>query len=205
MKDIDLLDEYANRNEPGEHEILRQRQKRRLIKQILWIFLKDALYHGVTLILFFLFTKRIIATELYHESGLHRNVLIIYALFATLIHAIITGFELSGDGERRRAFLQLLKTRSFSPLMALEAASPDLTRLCLCHLAFQLPYVLFYHALGFLYPYMTIVEQFYCMDAGWMELVGVGIIGALLHTFVFVLLVTVIRYKIYQRWNKERI
>ncbi len=205
MKDIDLLDEHANRNEPGEQEILRQRHKRALTKKILWFILKDILYHAVTMILFFLIVKRVINTEIYHESGLERSILIIFALIATLIHAIVTAFELSSDGERRRAFLQLLKARPFSPLLPLEVASPDLTLICLCHLGVQLPYALFYHALGFFYNRLTIVEQFYCMDAGWMELVGVGIIGALLHTFVFTLIVTVLRYGIYCRWNKEKI
>lgn len=205
MKDIDRLDEHANLYEPGEREILRQRRKRKLIKQILWTLFKNLVYHGVTMILFFLFIKRMIESEVYHESGLERNILIIFALLATLIHALITGFELSGDGERRRAFLQLLKNQPYSPLLSLNTAVPDLTVIAICHIGFQLPFVLFYHALGFFYPHLTIVEEFYCMDAGWMELTRIGMIGALLHTLVFILIVAIVRYTIYAKWNKEKI
>lgn len=205
MKDMDRWDEHASQYEPGEQELLRRRKKRLLIKRILWFALKDVLYHGVTLILFFLFAKRMIDAEVYHESGLERPILIIFSMVATLIHALITGFELSGDGERRRAFLQLLDKRPFTPLLPLETASPDLTMMTVCHLAIQLPFVLFHHALGFFYPRLTVIEQFYSMDAGWMELTRVGIIGALLHTLVFILIVTAVRYVVYCRWNKEKI
>ena len=205
MKDIDRLDEHASQYEPDEHELLLQRQKRRRIKQVLWVVGKNLLYHAATLILFFLFVSRMIETEVYHESGLERNVLIAFSVVFTIIHALITGFELSGDGERRRTFLQLLNTRTFTRLLPLEVAAPDLTLLMICHLAVQLPFALFHHALGFFYPQPTIIEQFYCMDAGWMELTRFGIIGALLHTLVFISIVTVVRYFVYSRWNKEKI
>ncbi|MBQ7397387.1 MAG: hypothetical protein IJW09_01015 [Clostridia bacterium] len=205
MKDIDRLDEHASQYEPDEREVLQQKQKRRRIKQVLWVVGKNLLYRAATLILFFLFVSRMIETEVYHESGLERNVLIAFSVVFTIIHALITGFELSGDGERRRAFLQMLNTRTFTRLLPLEVAAPDLTLLMICHLAVQLPFALFHHALGFFYPQPTIIEQFYCMDAGWMELTRFGIIGALLHTFVFILIVTVVRYIVYLRWNKEKI
>ena len=205
MKDIDRLDEHASQYEPNQGDILRRQKKKTLITKILWFALKDLIYHGVLFILFFLFVKRLIVTEMQHESTLERNILIIFSMLATLIHALITGFELSGDGERRRAFLQTLKTHSFSPLLMLNTAAPDLTLMTLCHLAVQLPFVLFYHAFGFFYPSPTIIEEFYCMEAGWMELTRIGVIGALLQTFVFIIIVTIVRYTVYSRWNKEKI
>ena len=205
MKDIDRLDEHAGQYEPKPGDILRRQKKKTLITKILWFALKDLIYHGVLFILFFLFVKRLIATEMQHESTLERNILIIFSMLATLIHALITGFELSGDGERRRAFLQTLKSQSFSPLLMLNTAAPDLTLMTVCHLAFQLPFVLFYHAFGFFYFSPTFIEEFYCMEAGWMELTRIGLVGALLQTLVFIIIVTIVRYTVYSRWNKEKI
>ena len=86
MKDIDRLDEHASQYEPDEREVLQQKQKRRRIKQVLWVVGKNLLYHAATLILFFLFVSRMIETEVYHESGLERNVLIAFSVVFTIIH-----------------------------------------------------------------------------------------------------------------------
>jgi hypothetical protein len=205
MKDIDRFDEHANLNEPSEQDILRARQKKKKFKQAVRFLIKNFLYHAVTLILFSLFVERMIETELYHETGLEKNVLIIFGLLATVIHILIAGLELSGDGESRRAFCKLLDQRPFTPSLPLKVAGPELKVIAICHLAFQLPFTLFHHLLGFYYPIPTLIEKFYCMDAGWMELTGLGIVGALLHTIVFMLGTTALRYLVYLRWKKEKI
>jgi hypothetical protein len=205
MRDIDRFDEHANLNEPSEQDILRARKKKLKFKQAVRFLIKNFLYHAVTLILFSLFVKRMIEAEVYNETGLERGVLIGFALLATVIHILITGLEVSGDGERRRAFNKLLDGRPFTPDLPLRIEGPELIVIGICHLAFQLPFALFHHLLGFFYPAPTIIEKFYCMDAGWMEMVHFGILGALLHTLVFIMGTTVLRYLVYLRWKKEKI
>lgn len=205
MKDIDRFDEHANLNEPSEQDILRARQKKLRFKQAVRFLIKNFLYHAVTLILFSLFTNRMIETEIYNKTGLERNILIGYALLATVVHILIAGLEIAGDGERRRTFNQLLDARAFTPDLPLKLEGQEWIVMGICHLAFQLPFVLFYHLLGFYYPLPTIIEKFYCMDAGWMEMVRFGILGALLHTIVFMLGTTALHYLVYLRWKKEKI
>ena len=205
MKDIDRFDEHANRNEPSEQDILRARQKKQTFRKALHFLIKNFVYHAVTLILFSLFTKRMIETEIYNKTGLERGILVGYALLATTIHIVITGLELLRDGERRRDFNKLLDQRPFTPSLPITCMLPDIKVIAICHLAFQLPFALFHHLLGFYYPIPTLIEMFYCMDAGWMEMVGVGILGALLHTLVFTLGTAVFRYFVYLQWRKEKI
>jgi len=209
MKDIDRFDEQANLNAPSEQDILRARQKKQTFRQALRFLIKNFLYHVVTLIMFSLFISRMIETEIINKTGIENRVLIGYALFATFIHILITGLELARDGERRRAFNMLLDQRPFTASLPFWLMLPELKAITVCHVVFQIPFVIFYHALGMYYqtpgaPAM-LMEKFYCMDAGWMELTGVGIVGALLHTLVFVLCTGVIRYLVYLRWKKEKI
>ena len=205
MKDIDRFDEHANRNEPSEQDILRARQKKQTFRKALHFLIKNFVYHAVTLILFSLFTKRMIETEIYNKTGLERGILVGYALLATTIHIVITGLELLRDGERRRDFNKLLDQRPFTPSLPITCMLPDIKVIAICHLAFQLPFALFHHLLGFYYPIPTLIEMFYCMDAGWMEMVRFGILGALLHTLVFTLGTAVFRYFVYLQWRKEKI
>ena len=205
MKDIDRFDEHANRNEPSEQDILRARQKKQTFRKAVHFSIKNFVYHAVTLILFSLFTKRMIETEIYNKTGLERGILVGYALLATTIHIVITGLELLRDGERRRDFNKLLDQRPFTPSLPITCMLPDIKVIAICHLAFQLPFALFHHLLGFYYPVPTLIEMFYCMDAGWMEMVRFGILGALLHTLVFTLGTAVFRYFVYLQWRKEKI
>ena len=205
MRDIDRFDEHANWNEPSEQDILRARQKKLRFKQSLRFLIKNFLYHAVTLILFSLFVKRMIEAELYNKTGLERGVLIVFSMLATAIHILISGLEISGDGERRRTFNKLLDVRPFTADLPLKLEGAELIVIGICHLAFQLPFVLFHHLLGFYYPIPTLMEKLYCMDAGWMEMVHFGILGALMHTLVFMLGTTALRYLVYLRWNKEKI
>lgn len=205
MRDIERFDEHANLNEPSEQDILRARKKKLKFKQALRFLIKNFLYHIVTLIMFSLFVKRMIEAEVYNETGLERGVLIVFALLATAIHILIAGLELSGNGESRRAFNKLLDQRPFTPDLPLRIEAPELMVIGICHFAFQLPFALFHHTLGFFYPTPTLIEKFYCMDAGWMELVHFGILGALLHTLIFTLGTAVFRYFVYLQWRKEKI
>jgi len=209
MKDIDRFDEQANLNLPSEQSILRAKRKKAAIKSGFRFLVKNFLYHLATLILFSLFISRMIEAEMINKTGIESHVLIAYALFATFIHILITGLELARDGERRREFNMLLDQRPFTPLLPLKLMLPEWTTISICHLAFQVPFVVFYHALGMYYqtpgaPAM-LMEKFYCMDAGWMELTGVGVVGALFHTLVFALCTGILRYLVYLNWKKEKI
>ena len=205
MKDIDRFDEHANQNEPSEQDVLRARQKKQTFRQAIQFLIKNFLYHVVTLIMFSLFINRMIETEIYNKTGLERGVLIGYALLATVIHIIITGLELLRDGERRRDFNKLLDQRPFTPDLPITLMLHDMKVIAISHLVFQLPFALFHHLLGFSYVMPLVIEKFYCMDAGWMEMVQFGILGALLHTLVFTLGTAVFRYVVYLQWRKEKI
>jgi uncharacterized oligopeptide transporter (OPT) family protein len=205
MKDIDRFDEDVRMNPVDQKCIDRQKRTRARIKQALMFTAQLFLFHLIVLLFYSLFVNTTIKTEIYHESGLERTILLVFSLFVTALFAIISGLQLAGDGAHRRAFSQALADSPFIPLLPLSHIYPKLAVQGICYLAFQLPFVLFHLALGFYYPQPTAIEKFYSMDAGLMEWTRVGILGAILNTLLFLVVTTLVRYLIYCRWNKEKI
>ena len=63
--------------------------------------------------------------------------------------------------------------------------------------------MIFYHFFGFSYAFPTVIDNFYVLDAGLMELTGIGIVGAILNTLLFTALHTLFRFMTYRRWKRE--
>ena len=205
MKDIDRFDEDVKNVSPDQAQIERRKRMRAQVSHALRFTGQLFLFHLIALLFFSLFINTAIQTELYHRSGLERAVLLVFSLFATLMFGLIAGLQVAGDGPRRRAFAQRLSETPFTPTLALTHILPPLATQAICYTAFQLPFVLFHLALGFYYVKPTVIEKFYSMDAGLMEWTRVGILGAVLNTLLFALVTTIVRYRIYCRWNKEKI
>ena len=205
MKDIDRFDEDVKNTPTDPAKIERQKRMREQVSHALRFTGQLFLFHLIALLFFTLFISTAIKTELYHESGLERAILLVFSLFATLLFALISGLQVAGDGPRRRAFAQCLSDTPFTPTLVLTHILPPLATQAICYAVFQLPFALFHLALGFYYERPTVIEKFYSMDAGLMEWTRVGILGAVLNTLFFVLATTIVRYLIYCRWNKEKI
>jgi len=56
---------------------------------------------------------------------------------------------------------------------------------------------------GFSYVYPTLIDKFFTLDAGFMELTGIGIVGAILSTLMFTALHAIFRFFTYRRWKSE--
>ena len=117
--------------------------------------------------------------------------------------SLFISFELSSKGELRREFTDIMKTEKMSARLLWSLSGKPIVRYGIVYFLFQLPFVIFHHFFGFEYVAPTVIDNFYTLDAGFMELTGIGILGAVLSTLMFTVLHALFRFMTYRRWKSE--
>ena len=204
MKDIDRYDDEVMRSNADEAEISRKREKRAKIKRRILFGVKLFVAHIVALIFYFCLFSTAIDAELVHETGLEDNVLAFYSTLMIFSFSLVVSLELMWNGDERREYKNILKTTPFSATDVLNRSLDSVIPFCIIYFAFQIPGAIFHHIFGYSYTAPIIIDSFYTMDMGFMELTNVGFLGALINTVLFAVFLIDIRFCVYLGWKREK-
>ena len=205
MKNIDRYDDEARLLSPDEETVVKQKKKRATIKQGLKFAIKLLICHIVGYILYVSLFGSAVDAEVYYQTGLEKVIMAWITTIAVAIISLITCFEVSRDGEKRRDFGRILDTEKMSFPLFWRLASKDIRLYTLVYFLFQIPMCIFHHIFGFYYAKPTLFEGFYTIDVGFMELTGIGFLGGLITALLFFLFYSAFRYLTYFRWSREKI
>ena len=161
--------------------------------------------HGMTWLI-----RAVAFSSIFSESqvmglSLARTILIIYSIVCVLGFSLWRAISRARDGASRRAYLDMSVERvpTAKELLRLDLKK-DLIELAV-YAGLQLPFLIFYSVLGYLYVGGTTFEGFYTMHAGIYEITKIGIIGILMDCALYFASVKLFRLPVYRQWEKERI
>lgn len=204
MGNLDRFDDEAmqrNADDAAREEI---RQKNAKIKHYMLFAGKLFLWHIVAFILYvFLFSSAADA-ESFYDTGYERKILAIFGVMATFVFSLFTSFELWGDGVAKRSYKDLLRSVKYELKIPAKMSLLGILPCSIVYFAFQIPGVIFYHIFGYSYFNPMIIDKFYTMDIGMMELTGIGIVGAVINTVLFAAFLYALRMYIYHSWKREK-
>ena len=204
MKNIDRYDDEAMRVNVDQAEVERQKEKRARIKRRMLFTVKLFGYHIVAFVLYVFLFSTASDAEVAHETGLEKNVLALVGALAIFFFALFISLELSWNGDARREFKNILKTTPYSVKLPLTLSLDAILPFSIIYFVFQIPAALFHHFFGYSYTDPIIIDSFYTMDMGFMELTGVGFLGAVINTILFAVFLIGIRFFIYRGWKLEK-
>ena len=201
MKNIDKYDEEVRNVD--EAEVQRLKQKRAEKKALIRFTAKMILYHLALCVFYIILFSPASNAEVAHDTGAEVNLLAFFCVFAISLFAFFISLELSSDGDLQREFTGLMKSHNMSFVLFYKLSGKPIIRYGIVYFIFQLPFVVFHHFFGFEYVYPTVIDNLYTIDAGLMELTGIGIVGAILNTLLFTLLHAFFRFTTYRRWKND--
>ena len=201
MRDIDKYDEEVKNVD--EEEVARIKAKTATKKSLLLFAAKLFVYHIAACIVYIIMFSPSTGAEVAHDTGGEAGLLAFFSVIAIALFSLFISFELSSKGELRRDFTELMKTEKFSLNLFRSLSGKPIVRYGIIYLIFQLPFAVFHHFFGFEYVYPTVIDNLFTLDAGLMELTGIGILGAVLNALLFSALHALFRYMTYRRWKKE--
>ena len=203
---FEKFDEEIKKEAPVDEAEEKKRKRRvKLTKRGILFTLKLFLYHFASMIIYGVALSSIVAQDIRDGMDGAGKIILLFSVFASLLFAVIIAFDLANDGEEMRSFKRLAAERKYSFVMGMRLSLTDAVIYTAIYLVFQLPFVLFYGAFGFDHILATGFEQYYIMDVGFMELTGIGILGALLNSLLFFLCLIFVRCFIYRGWDKDKI
>ena len=205
MKNLDRFDDEVRGGNIDAAELEKQKSRTARIKRSIMFFVKLFLYHFATMIVYGIVLSSTVSSDVYEERGAAKTILAVFSLLAILLFAFIISLELSSDGERKRSFLALIGGQELSPALAIKLSRTDATVYTAIYFAFQLPMCIFHHFFGFDALLVTIFEQYFIMDIGFMELSTLGIVGTVINCLLFVVPLLSFNMLTYYRWKNERI
>ena len=201
MKNIDKYDEEVKNIDT--EEVARFKAKIAERKALLLFSAKLFIYHLAACVLYIIMFSPATGAEVAHDTNGEAGILSFFCVIAISLFSLFISFELSSKGELRRDFTDLLKIESMTPKLLWSLSRKPIIRYGIIYLVIQLPFVVFHHFFGFEYVYPTVIDNFYTIDAGLMELTGIGIVGAILNTLLFTVLHALFRFMTYRRWKRE--
>ena len=201
MKNIDKYDEEVKNIDT--EEVARFKAKIAERKALLLFSAKLFIYHLAACVLYIIMFSPATGAEVAHDTNGEAGILSFFCVIAISLFSLFISFELSSKGELRRDFTDLLKIESMTPKLLWSLSRKPIIRYGIIYLVIQLPFVVFHHFFGFEYVYPTVIDNFYTIDAGLMELTGIGIVGAILNTLLFTVLHALFRFMTYRRWKSE--
>ena len=201
MRDIDKYDEEVKNIDLEEVE--RIKQKTAAKKSLILFATKLFIYHLAACVVYIVMFSPSTGAEVAHDTGGEAGLLTFFCLLAITLFALFISFELSSKGELRRDFTDLMKSENFTSKIFWSLSGKPIVRYGIIYFVFQIPFAIFHHSFGFEYVYPTVIDNLYTMDAGLMELTGIGIVGAVLNTLIFTVLHTLFRFMTYRRWKRE--
>ena len=201
MKNIDRYDEEVKNIDL--EEVARQKARVAKKKKLILFTAKLFIYHLAACVLYIVMFSPATGAEVAHDTNGEAGILSFFCILAIALFSLFISFELSSKGELRRDFTELMKTESFTPALFWSLSSENVVRYGIVYFIFQLPFAIFHHFFGFEYVYPSVIDNLYTLDAGLMELTGIGILGAVLNTLLFTALHALFRFMTYRRWKSE--
>ena len=205
MKNIDDLDEEVIIKKVDENEIATQKKKRDIIKKGIRFFVITVITHLGAWILYSFTLHSLILQAIADEQDWYKTVVLVFSLAAICVLAFAASIELSSDDKQRRQTMVMSRTARLKFADTFQLSKIALLEYSAIYFVFQIPFCIFYHAFGYYYVESTIMENFYTMDVGMLELTKVGILGIMLNTLMFAATLMLMRHFIYKRWEKEKI
>lgn len=201
MKNIDKYDEEVKNVDA--QEVARIKQKTAEKKSLILFAAKMFIFHIAACILYIIMFSPSTGAEVAHDTGGEAGLLAFFSVLAITFFSLFISFELSSKGELRRDFTDLMKSEKMSAKLFWSLSGKPIVRYGIIYFVFQLPFAIFHHFFGFEYVYPTVIDNLYTLDAGLMELTGIGILGAILNALLFTALHALFRFMTYIRWKKE--
>ena len=161
--------------------------------------------HGMTWLIRAIAFSGIFAEAQAMELSLGRTVLIIYSLVCVVGFSAWRAVSMARDGGARRAYLDMSVERvpTCKELLRIDLKK-DLIELAV-YAGLQLPFLIFYSFLGYLYVGGTFFEGLYTMHAGIYEITRIGILGIVMDCAIYFATLKLFRLPVYRIWEKERI
>ena len=205
MKNLDRFDDEAKVGNIDTAELEKQKVRTAQIKRRIMFFVKLFLYHFASMIIYGIALSSTVSADVYEERGAAKTILAVFSLLAIVLFAFIISLELNSDGDQKRSFLSMIGEQKFSPALAIKLSYPSAIFYTVIYFAFQLPMCIFHHFFGFDALLVTMFEQYYIMDIGFMELFSFGILGTIVNCILFIAALLLFNFMTYSRWNGERI
>ena len=205
MKNLDRFDDEVRGGNIDTAALEKQKSRTAQIKRSILFFVKLFLYHFATMIIYGIVLSSTVSADVYEERGAAVYILTVFSLLAIVLFSFIISLELNADGDRKRKFLDLVSEQKLSLNLALKLSRTDAAVYTAIYFAFQLPMCIFHHFFGFDALLVTMFEQYFIMDIGFMELTTLGILGTLINCILFAAALLLFNIMTYYRWNNERI
>ena len=201
MSNYNKYSDEVNNFDPAEVERLRQKREKKR-RELIFI-AKMFLYHLAACVIYIIIFSPSTDAEVAHDTNGESYILAFFSVLAITLFSFIISLEISSSGETQREFTNRMKTESLSPALFFSYVKERLIGYSVIYLIFQLPFAVFHLFFGFEYVRPTVIDNLYTMDAGLMELIGIGFVGAILNVLLFAALLTLFNYLTFRRWKSE--
>lgn len=201
MSNYNKYSDEVNNFDPAEVERLRQKREKK--RHELLFIAKMFLYHLAACVIYIIIFSPSTDAEVAHDTNGESYILAFFSVLAITLFSFIISLEISSNGETQREFTNRMKTESLSPALFFSYVKERLIGYSVIYLIFQLPFAAFHLFFGFEYVRPTVIDNLYTMDAGLMELIGIGFVGAILNVLLFAALLTLFNYLTFRRWKSE--
>ena len=125
------------------------------------------------------------------------------SMIATLLFCLYEALRLGGNAQLRRDFRHQETNPSLSELIR------GIWKKHWIHTAIfavlQIPYLIFYSFFGVVYVNSMAIEDFFCIESGFYEIVGNGILGFLLSSLLFFALQMLLELLILRSWKRDEL
>lgn len=160
--------------------------KRALIKEGFKWFGILIIIHIAAMIIFGITISSTVISEAQMNPANAVRLIIIFDLIVLVIFALIISRIESSYVGYRKTLKEKLREPEFSLIKHWknEYLKFYFVKMCV-FVVIQLPFVIFYSALGFSVGYSTIFDKFYVLDAGFYVISGSPLIGLILNTIAF--------------------
>ena len=138
-------------------------------------------------------------------DGMAKAITVCFSLVVCVIFCLYCASTYAQDGERRRSFTALAKEQSVTWKDMLRWSWKKHLIHAAMFAVFQLPFLVFYSCFGIVYVNGTFFDSFYCMEAGFYEMTGIGIVGFFLHCGVLFIGQCIGDAVVYRQWDKQRV
>ena len=204
MNNIDRYDDQAMQQNVDLAELARKKEKSEKRKRKLLFSAKLFGYHIIAYILYVFIFSTTSDAEVAHETGLEQNILAFFCTLSILLFSFVISFELSWDGDACRSYKNILKSEPYRIKLPFRLSLDFILPYSIIYFVMQIPGILFHHFFGYSYTNPIIIDAFYTMDIGFMELTGISLLGAVINTILFAVFLIGIRFFIYYGWKREK-
>lgn len=168
-------------------------------RRMLFVF-KTVIYHLIALAVYLVVFANTGDFESYYDESEERVVLIIFSAIAVAVFGALNSIELMKSTDKKEAFI---KDRPFERKKTLSVALGDVRVYTIIYAILQIPAAIYHLFAGFDYIETSLLEHFYVLDMGLMELCRFGLLGIILNCIIFAAFLFLFRLSICRRWQKD--